>query len=207
MKKLFAVAALALSALAGCGDGGRDPDVKDPPPCNATTCAGCCFNNSCQTGTAASACGKRGNACVTCGSAQVCKADQTCGVDPNSTWRVQPVSAQIASSNNGTSWDGDGSAPDVFVHSQCPGATSSVVTASVETYSPAWSTGGCTAKASQLLADKWLFQLWDEDFSSHDTITPVLGFQFTEADFKAGGVNFSASGGMTSMSVQLQKQP
>lgn len=213
MNRFFLGVVLALSTLIGCGGndntGNGDPDggTVTPQKCGASNCAGCCFNNTCQTGTTASACGKAGAACVACASAQVCKMDQTCGVDPNSVWRVQPTSARIASNNNGSSWDGDGSAPDVFVAMQCPGSTTSTSTPEVESYTPSWTSGGCTAKASQLLAEQWVFQLWDSDISSNDTITGALGFRFTEESFTAGTVSFSASGGMTSLTVQLQKQP
>jgi hypothetical protein len=214
MNRFFAVVALVLSTLVGCGgdDGAPAPGTPSGTPgttqkCSASNCTGCCFNNVCQTGTTASACGKKGAACVACASTQVCKTDQTCGVDPNSVWRVQPVSARIASNNNGSSWDGDGSAPDVFVLMQCPGATSPTSTAEAESYTPAWTTGGCTARASQLMADQWAFQLWDSDVSSNDTITDVRGFRFTEEHFTAGTVTFGAVGGMTSLTVQLQKQP
>lgn len=212
MNRLFAVFAVVLSALVGCGgddpgsgNTGGNPDTTRT--CSASNCTGCCFNNVCQTGTTASACGKAGTACVACGSVQVCKTDQSCGVDPNSVWRVQPVSARIASSDNGTYWDGDGSAPDVFVSMLCPGSTSASSTFEMESYSPTWTSGGCTARASQLMAESWVFQLWDSDVSSNDTITDVLGFRFTEQHFSAGTVNFGAAGGMTSLTVQLQKQP
>lgn len=214
MNRFFAGAVIALSLLVGCGgdDGGTGTGntgggTGTQQKCSASNCAGCCFNNTCQTGTTASACGKAGAACMACDSAQVCRTDQTCGVDPNSVWRVQPVSARIASSNNGSSWDGDGSAPDVFVAMRCPGSTSSTSTSEMESYTPTWSTGGCTAKASQLLAERWVFQLWDSDISSNDTITDGLGYQFTEQNLTAGTVTFGAAGGMTSMTVQLQKQP
>jgi hypothetical protein len=137
----------------------------------------------------------------------VCKADQTCGVDPNSVWLVQPVSAQVTASNNGSSWDGDSSAPDVFVWMQCPGSTFASTTSEVQSYTPTWTVGGCTAKASQLMAEPWVFQLWDSDFSSNDTITSMLGFQFTEAYLTAGSGILGPSGGMTSITVQLKKQP
>lgn len=212
MNRFFAGAVIALSVLVGCGgdDGGTgtgNPGGGTQQTCSASNCAGCCFNNTCQTGTTAAACGKAGAACMACGSAQVCRTDQTCGVDPNSVWRVQPVSARIASSNNGSSWDGDGSAPDVFVVMQCPGSTSATSTSEVESYTPTWSTGGCTAKASQLLAERWVLQVWDSDISSNDTITGGLAYQFTEQNLTAGTVTFGASGGLTSMTVQLQKQP
>lgn len=209
MNRFFAGVVIALSILVGCGgdDGNTGGNTGTQKTCGASNCTGCCFNNVCQTGNTASACGKAGAACVACGSIQVCKTDQTCGVDPNSVWRVQPVSARITSNNNGSSWDGDGSAPDVVVAMRCPGSTTSTETPEVESYSPAWATGGCTAKASQLLAEPWVFQLWDIDISSHDTITGALAFRITEEYLTAGTVTLGASGGMTAMTVQLQKQP
>lgn len=214
MNRFFAGAVLALSVLVGCGGnddtpgngntgGGSGTEQK----CSASNCTGCCFNNVCQTGNTASACGKAGASCLACGSSQVCRTDQTCGVDPNSVWRVQPVSARIASNDNGTYWDGDDSAPDVVVAMRCPGSTTSTQTPEVESYTPTWTTGGCTARASQLLAEPWVFQLWDIDVSSNDTITGALAFRITEELLTAGTVTLSASGGMTSMTVRLQKQP
>ncbi|HYO53293.1 hypothetical protein [Archangium sp.] len=202
MNRFFAVMAVALSALVGCGG-----STSTPQKCSASNCTGCCFNNVCQTGNTASACGRAGAECAACSPNQVCKTDQTCGVDPNSVWRVQPLSARITSSNNGSSWDGDGSAPDVFVWMQCPGSVSFSFTDMVESYTPAWTTGGCTAKASQLMAEQWVFQLWDIDFIRNDTITDALGFQFTEEHFTAGTLTLGTAGGMTSLTVQLQKQP
>ncbi|MFY0525572.1 hypothetical protein ACN28I_21330 [Archangium gephyra] len=212
MNRFFAGAVLALSLLVGCGGDDDTPGDGNPgggtqQPCSASNCTGCCFNNTCQTGNTASACGKAGAACMACGSSKVCKTDQTCGVDPNSVWRVQPVSARIASSDNGTYWDGDDSAPDVVVSMRCPGSTTYTQTPEVESYTPAWTSGGCTAKASQLLAEPWVFQLWDIDFSSDDTITDSLALRITEEFLTAGTVTLNPSGGMTSMTVQLQKQP
>jgi hypothetical protein len=57
------------------------------------------------------------------------------------------------------------------------------------------------------MAEQWMIQVWDSDVSSNDTITGVLGTRFTEENFTAGTVNFGASGGLTSLTVQLQKQP
>lgn len=209
MNRFFAVCIIALAALAGCGgeDNPGSGNTGNTQKCSAANCTGCCFNDVCQTGNTASACGKTGAACVACGSSQVCKTDQTCGVDPNSTWRVQPVSARIAANNNGSSWDGEGSAPDVFVAMRCPGSDTVSSTSEMESYNPTWTTGGCTAKAGQLMAEQWVFQLWDSDVSSNDTITGPLGARFTEQNFTAGTVSFGASGGMTSLTVQLQKQP
>ncbi|RYZ39384.1 MAG: hypothetical protein EOO71_20320 [Myxococcaceae bacterium] len=201
------VAVVAGLVLAGCGGSEEPGDDTPPATCSAANCTGCCFNNTCQTGNTASACGKAGAACLKCASVQVCKTDQTCGVDPASVWRVQPVSARISASNNGSSWDGDNSPPDVFVAMACPGSTVATVTPEVESYTPAWSTGGCTATAGQLLAERWGCQLGDSDLSVNDPMTDVLTYQLTEAHFVEGNLTLAASGGMMSMTVQLQKQP
>ncbi|RKH08927.1 hypothetical protein D7V97_18100 [Corallococcus sp. CA053C] len=194
--------------LAGCG-GGDDPgeDTTPPEKCSASNCTGCCFNNTCQTGNTASACGKAGATCAACGTSQVCRTDQICGVDPAGVWLVQPVSAQITAGNNGTAWDADNSPPDVFVELACPGMTVASITPEVQSYTPAWTTGGCTATAGRLLAEPWRFRLWDSDLSSNDTITGVLLFQFKEEHFTAGTVILQPSGGMTSITLKVQKQP
>jgi hypothetical protein len=212
MKKHLTWIAAALFTLGGCGDdsgGNENPggNPSSPSTCSAANCAGCCFNNTCQAGNTAAACGKAGAACTACGTAQVCLTRQACGVDPESTWRVQPLSARIAATDNGTAWDGDGSAPDVFIAMQCPGSETVTSTPEVQSYTPAWSTGGCIARAGQLLAGPWVLQVWDSDVSVNDTITDTLGFQLTEEDFTEGTLTFGSSGGMTSLTVQLQKQP
>lgn len=202
------LAVVAGMFLAGCG-GGDDPGEDNTPPvtCSAANCTGCCFNNTCQTGNTASACGKAGAACMACNAAQVCKTDQTCGADPAGVWYVQPTSAQITASNNGTAWDADGSAPDVFVEMLCPGATASSFTPEVESYTPAWTSGGCTATAGRLLTEPWAFRVWDSDVSVNDTITGVLLYQFKEADLSAGRVTLQPSGGMMSITLGVRKQP
>lgn len=202
------LAVVAGLSLAGCG-GGDDPGEDNTPPvtCSAANCAGCCFNNTCQTGNTASACGKAGATCQTCNAAQVCKTEQTCGADPAGVWLVQPLSAQITANNNGSAWDADGSAPDVFVEMQCPGATLASFTPEVESYTPAWASGGCTATAGRLLSEPWGFRVWDSDISVNDTITGVLLYQFREEDLTAGRVTLQSSGGMTSITVGVRKQP
>ena len=121
-------------------------------------------------------------------------------------WLVQPTSAGINPNNNGSSWDGEGSPPDVFVRMKCPGAAVTETPES-ESYSPTWTSGGCIAQASALLAEPWVFQVWDSDVSSNDTITSPLGYQFTEEALTAGTVILQASGGMKSLTLQVRKQP
>ena len=178
-------------------------------PCGPDTCTGCCFNGVCQAGNMTSACGKGGGACSACGGQQICRVDQSCGVNPESRWRVQPVSAVIASSNNGTEWDGDGSAPDARIEMLCPPTSSPVqgmTPTAQNTYTPSWSSGGCITTASALLAGPWTFQPFDEDLASDDPISQPFTYRFEESDFVAGTVTLSAGGGLTSITVQLQRQ-
>ncbi len=124
-------------------------------------------------------------------------------------WKVQPTAASITATNNGSTWDGDGSAPDVSVFLDCPpgGTTFDTQTPEAQTLMPTWTTGGCTAKASDLLSTNgFVFQLFDIDIAADDTITGPLRYQVTEADFVAGSVTLQASGGMQSLTIQLQKQ-
>lgn len=175
--------------------------------CGAQNCTGCCFNGACQTGSAATGCGKAGATCSACNSNQVCRVDQTCGVDPESTWVVQPTSAQITSNNNGSAWDGDGSAPDPQVFMTCGDMTAATSTPEAsDTYRPTWTTGGCSAKAKDLLRAGWSFRVYDIDAVVDDTITSSLVVTITEANFSAGSFTLLPSGGLQSMSVALRRQ-
>ena len=133
--------------------------------------------------------------------------DQTCGVDPESSWLVQPTAAQIAPNNNGSAWDGDGSAPDPRVFMTCAdSATGTSTPEASDTYRPTWSSGGCTAKAKDLLRAGWTFHVYDIDAISDDTITSSSVVTLTGENFAAGGFNLAATGGMQSMSVSLTHQ-
>jgi hypothetical protein len=121
---------------------------------------------------------------------------------------VQPVSAEIARTNNGSYWDGDGSGPDVKVTMSCPPASAPIAGATpiaYDTWEPTWSSGGCVTTASALLAAPWRFQVWDSDLTVDDTITPELTLQLTEAHFAAGRWS-GGYGALTSLTVQLQRQ-
>jgi hypothetical protein len=195
---------VALAALALCACGAPPP----PTGCGPSNCGGCCAGDVCQSGTANGACGLGGRACGTCTSPQVCLNTGACGLDATAMWKVQPISAQIAATNNGTDWDADASPPDVFVNIGCPGSPdTSGATPSVESYTPTWSTGGCFATAQDLLNRGFAVQLWDEDVLSDDTITAdltVTGLQ--QSHFTAGYADLQPSGGMITLRVALQLQ-
>ncbi len=187
----------------GGGSGGGTAATSGPQ-----NCTGCCFNGSCPPGSTAAGCGKAGASCAACGANQVCRVDQSCGVDPESTWVVQPTAARIAANNNGSAWDGDGSAPDPRVFMTCADstATSTSTAEASNTYQPAWSTGGCAAKAKDLLRAGWTFSVYDIDVVSDDTITGSLTVTLGEQEFANGGFSLLPTGGLTSMTVTLTRR-
>ena len=191
--------------FAGTGGGGGGGGAA--ASCGPQNCSGCCFNGSCQPGSTAAGCGKSGASCASCTANQICRVDQSCGVDPESTWVVQPTSARVAANNNGTSWDGDGSAPDPRVFMTCGDMTAATSTQEASnTYQPTWSTGGCSARAKDLLRAGWTFQVFDIDAVSDDSITGSLRVTPTEADFAAGSFTLQPSGGLQTMTVAMRRQ-
>lgn len=177
--------------------------------CGAGNCAGCCLNGACQPGNTAAACGKQGVACGGCANNQVCRVDQTCGVDPDSNWLVQPTSASVKPNNNGTSWDGDGSAPDVIIRLGCPATSMSFTNATPEvsnSYTPAWTTGGCTMKARDLLQTGASFQAFDVDLTSDDPITQAYMFKPAEANFVSGSFTTTPLDGLNSLTISLTRR-
>ncbi len=218
-RAMLGVAVMVLAACggeefpsgSGGGSGGGFPGTgggSGAATCSAQNCSGCCFNGSCQPGSTAAGCGKAGAACVACNVSQVCRVDQTCGVDPESTWLVQPVTASIAANNNGSTWDGDGSAPDPRVYMTCPGVTPNATSTgeASNTYQPNWSSGGCTAKAKDLLRSGWTFVVYDIDAVSDDSITAQLVVPLVEQDFTLRGFSLQPTGGLQSMTVSLTRQ-
>lgn len=182
------------------------------PGCTAATCAGCCLNGACQPGNTAAACGKGAAACATCGTNQVCKAEQTCGVDPESTWTLQPTAASISTTipGGGGTWDTMGGAPDPFVELWCPtSAAASTRTPTVQdTFNPTWSSGGCSAKARELLQSGFGVQVWDEDATTNDAITSKGTISVSEAALTEGRMILSTPDGGTlpSLTIQVQRQ-
>lgn len=152
---------MVFAVVLGCGL--PTTSVPASQDCSVSTCPGCCFNGLCYPGTAFTACGKGGGACVACASYQACKADQTCGIDPEGTWRVQPVSATITAKNPyGEPWAHG--LPNPLAVSWCPinaatlGGTTPAVTS---TLTPTWSAGGCSIAAKDLLTGGAAVMVWD----------------------------------------------
>lgn len=189
-----------------------DGDTTDSGvTCGPSNCLGCCFNGTCQTGTSNTGCGKNGAKCLTCnGNVPICSAAQVCGVDPEGMWKVQPVSAQIATTNNGSSWDFGGGAPDPFVDVWCPSTSSSPTRTptALDTFTPMWATGGCVAKAKDLIASGFALDAWDEDVSVNDSIAGKGTISVTESELLAGyidGIN-NKPGPLLTLKVVLTAQ-
>lgn len=122
---------------------------------------------------------------------------------------MQPTSASVKPTNNGTSWDGDGSGPDPYVSLACP-ATSTTFTNSTpevpNNYSPTWSTGGCTMKARDLMQTGFVFQAFDSDISADDPITQAYSSKVVEASFVQNGFTMAAMDGLNSLTFSLQRR-
>jgi hypothetical protein len=105
---------------------------------------------------ASQACGSGGTQCQVCLGAATCQNKGTednplfrCGIDPESSWLVLPVAAEIATTGRQGAWDDDGTPPDVMVSVRCGVTTGKTPTS--QSYTPTWSSAGCTVKAKELL--------------------------------------------------------
>lgn len=194
-------------------DGGGMPDgqmATDSGACSSKSCAGCCdVNGVCQNGTDWNHCGKGGGACKTCPGVMTCLFDGTCGIDPNSTWKVQPLSATISTKNGNADWDFGAGAPDPFVQLWCPAtavAVTSTTSAASDTFMPMWSNGSCTMKAGDLLATGYGVAVFDEDVSVHDVISSKGTIKPTENTLVAGSENLTNNGNLVTMKMGYTKQ-
>ena len=158
---------LASAIFTACVAGGNDPTATGCGPLN---CAGCCQFGVCQAGNGNVACGLQGSICAICAQGEACSVAGFCSLDLKAKWSVRPVRALIESSNKGSSWDADGSAPDVAVTTTCAG-TSIGVSETIQSYKPSWQSGACVATAGDLLAKGVVFTMRDMDLSVHDSIT------------------------------------
>lgn len=178
-------------------------------PCGAATCAGCCLNGACQAGVANSACGKGGGACLVCGAGESCDAQQRCGIDPNTMWKVQPSQFVVRTTDSGgAAWDVGGGAPDPYASIACP-ATSMmrVATATAnDAFMGTWTTGSCTMKASDLLSLGFNIGVYDEDVADDDVIAGAGTITVTEAHLRAGQITLSNNTTLTSLVVTLTRQ-
>ena len=192
------------------GGGGGATGGGGGTACSAANCQGCCANGMCQTGTTAAQCGKLGVACAACPTAtDICKADQTCGLDPAATWQLRPSSAMVAATKaNGSAWDSL-SDPDTRIELYCPESAvnvSAVMATVTDDFNPTWSTGGCTATAAELLAEGFGFEAIENDGLSDDLMTAYTIVPLSEAELRAGTKTLGPAGGLDSMTLVFTKQ-
>ena len=152
-----------------------------------------------------------GAACSACGTVDVCKADQTCGIDPASTWRVYVSAAEISASKpSGAGWDSFGGAPDTEIGLWCPASNQSlgaIMPVIDDDYFPVWSGGGCTATAAEFLADGVGFDALDIDgTSADDEISPFTVAPVTEAQLRAGTKTLTAQSSLDEITFRFVKQ-
>ncbi len=167
--------------------------------CGPGNCTGCCEEGVCRSGADWAACGAGGAVCGACAPHEACMS-QACGMDPAQVWVLTPVSAVIADTNNGSTWDDlGGPAPDPYVRIgslQTPEAA--------DTWTPTWN-AGFEFTALELFTGVSA-QVMDSDAVSDDSITPAGMLQFTEADFARGGTSFGNWGGVVSIDFALQRK-
>lgn len=194
------------------GGGGATRGGGGSASCSPANCAnGCCANGVCQTGNTATQCGRMGVTCDACDSVEICKADQTCGLDPNATWLARPTSASISLFKaSGANWDTFGGLPDTLLHLWCP-ASEVNVSATMPTvdddFDPTWSAGGCTATAAEFMTDGFGFDAHDSDgLSGDDDIAPFTIVTITEAHLRAGTGNVGPVAELDSMTITFTKQ-
>lgn len=124
-------------------------------------------------------------------------------------WLVQPSSAMISPNDGGEAWDIDGSAPDIVVRTSCPSSGREVTgeTNEVESYTPAWTIGGCMARTDDLVESGVDFELFDVDTSidSDDNVADASA-TIRETDLQAGMITVGRVSDLDSMVVLLKKQ-
>jgi len=190
-------------------DSGAGADTSQPEKCSSSNCPGCCFNGTCQIGNTVAACGKGGGECSQCVTNQICGLEQSCGVDPDGSWLVQPDSATISTKNGNGDWDFGAGAPDPFVQLWCPSTASSMTsqtpTAS-DTFSPKWTKGGCVMKAKDLMATGYGIEVFDDDLNASDVIASKATIKPGESDLLQGSMTLSNSSTLVTLKIVLTKQ-
>jgi hypothetical protein len=194
----------------GGGTGGGATGGGSGGTCTPANCAsGCCAAGVCQTGTTTTQCGKLGVACAACGTMDICKADQTCGLDPTATWRARPSAAEIAATkSSGANWD-LATGPDTQLGVWCPDTmprTRDAMPTIDDDYYPTWTTGGCTATAAQFLASGLGFDAVEIDSGGNDPMTSFTITPITEAQLRAGTKTITFAGGLDSLTIRFTKE-
>lgn len=126
-------------------------------------------------------------------------------------WVVQPTSATIRTTDStGAAWDALGGAPDPFCDLYCPSSSTTVTSSTPivsDTFTPAWTTGGCTIKASDLLATGFKIGCYDSDVSANDTIAPPSTIMVTEPMVLSGKLDgLTNNMTLTTLSVSFTRK-
>lgn len=213
---------LLLLGAAGCGATGKGPDSESPPDlsrpadltaaplCSPKNCAGCCLGDVCQPGITAAACGTAGAACVACSAAQKCGTDFVCAFDPNATWLVAAVRAQIAlTDSQGMPWRSDGTMPQPLVQFDTNNRTSSVaivVSGSPPVWTATWNQGFLYA-AKDLTATGFDLQVFDQQTGM--PLKPLSArhhITLSQQDFVTKDLTYQGWEGIKSLTITLQRQ-
>ncbi|QSQ26846.1 hypothetical protein JY651_18860 [Pyxidicoccus parkwayensis] len=125
---------------------------------------------------------------------------------------MQPTEASIVPQDprDNSAWDIDGSEPDVVVELRCPveGSDQQLVTRTpeVSSYTPRWTTGGCTTTVGALLGQEIQIKFIDVDVAFDDEIISVR-YALKEEELRAGGVSLAIPGYVNSVSLKFTRTP
>lgn len=130
-------------------------------------------------------------------------------IDPNAQFRLAISEATIKATNNGTAWDADASAPDVYVSFNVGGVTSSTTTVQ-DDYVPFWNPVEGPVVTAAVLRGAGVapvaVSFWDEDLAVDDTITGTFDVVLTDEDIKAGYVTYANVNGLASATFLIIPQ-
>lgn len=183
-------------------DASLAPDMAGPA-CNARTCAGCCMNDVCQTGSTNAACGKGAGACQVCASPDACLASQVCGLPPEKEWILAVESAGIAAKNpSGGDWDFPNPAPDPFLQTGTLRLTATIS----DSYRAAWPYV-YTFTTRTLLDGTFAIAMFDEDVAAHDQIAPARSVKFSESDIRKGFLDWTSWGSCGAIRWTVKPKP
>lgn len=139
-------------------------------------------------------------------------ANQSCGLDPQSMWRVRPTMGTVTMRKpNGDNWDGFGGEPDPYVNLYCPATASSITVTSSEasnTLTPSWTTGSCVLTAAQLLSAGFAFSVYDADGffgGADDLILAKTTVPVTTADLMAGSISRGPASALVSIAFTFTR--
>lgn len=172
-----AILGACLVALIGCGG----PTSAPPPPINDP-------GGGCRLG---------------CQRGFLCQG-QSCVLDPTGRWVVRVTSGSVAARNaSGSSWDGDGSAPDPKVCLTINGSRSCTQTVQ-DSFAPSWDADFPPATATALQSGVAIEYI-DADFSFDDPICSGT-VAVSTANFTSASWGFVCQGGLGQVSALLIAQ-